>query len=456
MIRSKRGRGLISGIWKRDFVRSALPGVVAVLYYAYLQSHIALIDGDTIKFFTQLDKFGFIPFLIMRYNAWSSRLIIEGVLALLAHAPMLWFVLNLLIYLSIWFCLRRVLAVRVDYERSGWLALFLMAFYQFSNFASAGWMATMLNYLWPLAALLFIICEGLSRTGLADELVPEKKKENGRYPQTGKSSAAISLLAALFVANLEQGAVLLCIISTCFALIAWRKQRSVGLYAAWLIISIAGIVFALTCPGNAVRAVSEVGTWWPAYDQLSFAGKIANGLEATTDRYLFGRSTLLLFMTLVLVITVWNESCSWRIRLAAVGSLAIQLIIPELVRRGYLVQPALNGEPVVLAILVVGLLPFLLDLIVLVSLFGKTTLAGFVATLCCGAFASRMVLAFSPTLFASSYRTFIFLDYSLIFVVALLLARFDYKGRSAAVLNAAIVWFAALEVQSAIAYVTGA
>lgn len=433
----------------------ALPAATVVVYYAYLQSYITLIDGDTSYFLAASDMHGFIPFLIMRYQTWTSRLIIEGVLVVMSHMPLLWFCVNLLVVLSIWCCLYRVVSIGVDKQYAGWLSLVLVVLYPFSVLSSAGWMATILNYLWPLAALLFIVCDGLQRVGLIAELSTDEASDNKqRCP--GSVSAAISLLLSIFVANLEQGAVLLCLLSACFVFLGRKKSRCCYLYIAELAIGIAGILFALTCPGNGARAASEVGNWWPAFEQLSLAGKIANGLEATTDRYLFGGCSLLLILTSVLMVVTWNQHRSWGFKAMITLSLIIQFAVPELVRRGLLVRPVLNGEPVVLSILVLGALAFALVFICLMGAFRKSRLALFVAILCCAAFASRMVLAFSPTLYASVSRTFIFLDYSIILVIAILLARFKLKDGWGCALYSMLIWFAALNVHSSIAFVVGA
>lgn len=438
--------------------RKAMPGLVVLVYYAYLQSYITLIDGDANYFLTVSDDYGFFPFLAMRYQAWSSRLIIEGLLVIMTHAPILWCAFNLLIVLCIWSCIKGILSIRLERELAGWFAALLLGLYPFPIMASAGWMATIMNYLWPLAAYLCIVCDGLARIGLASSPWQSSHK---KAPILSMLRTFGILVLSIFLANLEQGAVLLCMISACFVYIERRERKTAALHIGILLIGLFGVVFALTCPGNEVRAASEVSTWWPMYDQLSLFGKIANGLEATTDRYLFGDSGFLLILTLTLLASSWQEGDTRSartvfLRFTVSCALVIQLVVVELYRRGIIVRPALGGEPVVLPVLLLGLSAFILVFIALLLLFKKPYHSLFVGVFCFAAFASRMVLAFSPTLYASGERTFIFLDYSLIIVVAILISRFNLKCRSSIALCVTLVWFAALSVDSSIAFVLAA
>ena len=85
-------------------------------------------------------------------------------------------------------------------RRVGWLAAVLLWLYPWWYLSTAGWVATTMHYLWPLAGLCLAL---VSLTGWG-----------------GRAGAAVGLLGLVYGVNAEQTAVLALFLLAAFA--AWR------------------------------------------------------------------------------------------------------------------------------------------------------------------------------------------------------------------------------------------
>ena len=127
--------------------------------------------------------FEYIP---IRYNTWSSRLIIESVLIFLLACPnIIWCVLDSLIIMLIIYSIDYLFKNNKKYI----LILLIILLYPLHEMKSAGWYATTLNYLWPLALGLF------SFIPIKNKLI-EKKEKRYMYP--------LYILSIIFACNQEQ------------------------------------------------------------------------------------------------------------------------------------------------------------------------------------------------------------------------------------------------------------
>ena len=124
------------------FVAAAL---AAVLWHVILSTNVG---DDMVYFKTLLDGNSSLgEILAHRYETWSSRMVIEAVLIPLVHCPLLWKILDIVIFTSLPVLLCGLLGVT---GRGRWFVTGLVLLYPFADMASAGWIATTTNYLWPL------------------------------------------------------------------------------------------------------------------------------------------------------------------------------------------------------------------------------------------------------------------------------------------------------------------
>ena len=103
---------LVSG--KKGKAQEYLPflcvGITAVLWHAVLSVSVG---DDMVYFKTLLDGRSILEILAHRYETWSSRLGIELVLIPLVHAPVLWRILDVLVFASIPILLDKLLEAEI-------------------------------------------------------------------------------------------------------------------------------------------------------------------------------------------------------------------------------------------------------------------------------------------------------------------------------------------------------
>ena len=163
-------RKKIQGIFQRN-----LPFVLVFMVALIWHLVIKISAGDDVVYFqTLMDGRSIWEILAHRYATWSSRMAIEFVLIPLVQVSWLWKILDIIIYTLIPVLLYRLLNNYTEYidenvswsdkdsdrEESKsilkWLVCAFMLLYPFSDMVSAGWIATTVNYLWPLFGILYI------------------------------------------------------------------------------------------------------------------------------------------------------------------------------------------------------------------------------------------------------------------------------------------------------------
>lgn len=128
---------------------------------------IKISAGDDVVYFqTLMDGRSIWEILAHRYATWSSRMAIEFVLIPLVQVPWLWKILDIIVFTLIPVLLYRLLFLNpekyldmecnINKTAGKWLVCAFMLLYPFSDMVSAGWIATTVNYLWPLLGLLYI------------------------------------------------------------------------------------------------------------------------------------------------------------------------------------------------------------------------------------------------------------------------------------------------------------
>ena len=151
------------------------------------------LNGDDIKYAKVLSNQTLVDYLHYRYYNWSSRLIIDGILVILARLDMIiWKILDVIIYtVGVYYIIK---LVNKNYSKKiAYLGVLLFLMYPFYEMASAGWISTTLNYSWCFAFGM------ISFIPLIYEAYGEK---------VNKYIYIISFLALLYAANQEQSGAL--------------------------------------------------------------------------------------------------------------------------------------------------------------------------------------------------------------------------------------------------------
>lgn len=401
-----------------------LPSVLLFLLILWFHTRLAW-DGDDMWFLQQPFTFEYYSY---RYMHWSSRTIVEGLHAVFlkylglqawrgADAVVMWLCCRLLV----WF------ACPKEHQSFGMWCMIPLAFlFPVYILHTAGWGASTFNYLWPGTALLVA-------------LLPLKQFSDHRsewQPSCSQKAAMAATLPVLLIAlNVEQSMMIFGAIWL-FSLWQLRFHRA----ARWMlglqgVLLAASAIFILRAPGNALRSSTSVFTFWQDFPATSFLDKCVLSLN-NMGMFFLTHEIMMLFFTALLAWLVWQRRQDPFFR--AVGLMpfllkwgafayAVKTAWPKLMLLhphegagareifdtlglplAHIVTPLSYMRLASYVPLFASVFFFVSILLALYVLYGPTRRAFCWISVYVLGCASAFVLAFSPTLFASSYRIFFF------------------------------------------------
>ena len=373
--------------------------------------------GDAPTYFNKiLEQYSLFDAIAMRYQTWTSRIIIE--------IPLYWFSYDLRVQAwaivdILMFVILLLSLMKLTHYKHNKLVVFLILLYPMIEMASAGWIATTINYLWPLAL-------GCASFVLLDKLYHNEK--------VNVLSIVFFMICELFSTNFETFSVYYFVILTFVTVVMFLEHKhtlkSIVIIGIQYLISIGNIYLALSCPGNWIRNTAEVTRWMIDFPTLTAIDKILLGVEDTMARLIHSNLLFLVFALMIFVIVLKKRAALSKIVVAAIPFVSVLLMtffssFTDAYLSSYksMFQKTININP----------LNFNSPLPYIAFIFFVTIMTiSVIALLNCGkdlkssilmvlvftvGFATRVIMGFSPTLYASSLRTFIFLDFSMIFCI---------------------------------------
>ena len=350
------------------------------------------------------EGYGLIEFLSMRYQRWSSRVWIEFILICMSRWIWLWKVLNSLVITGIARACARLLGGDRD-AALNWGLCALVMLIPVGVLNSAGWIATTVNYAWPA------FCALLALIPLRRALCQERLKAY---------EAGIAVIAVAFAANHEQYCVaLLALLLIGTVTIVLQQKRVPPLCVLELLITLSNLILILRCPGNQVRYSSEIGTWFPQYGALSLWEKAEIGFSATGYSLIMRRNLIFVAFAILLAISVWSQRKDFVSRIIGVIPFATSVLMgvfPELFAeffpnianlRNALTETGTGFDLHYPGTMIPDLFLGAVFLCVVCSMFmclhrEKAWMMLFVLLICLG---TKMMMGFSPTVWASGDRT---------------------------------------------------
>lgn len=383
-----------------------------------LHCFINPIGNDDVYFSSVLSDSSLFEFLKARWQTWSSRTLIEAILVhiYIGHGG-LWRVVNSLCYIVV---AEGIISLTLSPNKKRfapivYFLLFLIPRYYLN---SAGWGATTVNYLWPLAAAM--PCAVIIKKIFSGETV-------------SKLFVVISLFFVLFAANQEQLAALifgLSLVFLCYRLFENKCLKKQDFYFIILmLIALSELIYMLSCPGNHIRYEKEIQTWFPEYSNLHFTEKIQIGILQILSHYFTSLSNILIFPLLAVLTVIHHKRRAKFFIFQVIFDGIIVLIrfsrgIGKLLGKETLfgnTKLAQFCDYSVLAILFECTVFVVFWLFVLFSVYKVSYTkneALLNLLLLCSGFCSAFILAFSPTIYASGARCYLFFT-TMIFIVTM-------------------------------------
>lgn len=396
---------------KKDKIKEYFPFLITALVAVVWHVTLTVAVGDDLVYFkTLLDGRSIWEILAHRYQTWSSRLALEFVLIPIVHHTFLWRVLDVVIYASIPVMLCKLI------DAKGTLRWYVTAFvllYPFSDMMSAGWISTTTNYLWPLWCIFFLG-------------VLLKKMLQGERIRWWEAAAGI--LACVYGSSQEQVAVILLLLFVLSILYLWKEKRYKLPYLYILSgIDIASLAAILLCPGNAIRKAQEIEGRMPEFAEFTFGEKLYMGLVNVERIFIADLNNVFLIVVVTLALLVYLKTRDYRKTLLSgvpalvlLGQSVIRMshvrfanifVIPEQATDWNFKSPETYLPLFFLLVCILGILYALYQLMKedMARYFGTVLLLG------CG-LASGVVMGFSPTIYASADRPYIYLYFILLYV----------------------------------------
>ena len=388
---------------------------VTVIYQLLMREYA----GDALNYYSHfLDGSSLKEVIAGRYAQWSSRVLIDIIITLLSHNMhmILFGFLNvsfvILLYLS---------TLRLMHYRHIELTTLLFLTYPVVYMGTAGWMATFINYLWPLASAVFSL--------LALQSMYEKKK-------MAISTGTFFILAEIFACDFETLAVFYAVILVWFTIAMAVQKKFTGKRVAYTSVMYAvctiSIVIAAVCPGNKARVLSNTTTAMKYFPSLSFADKAASGINATFST-LTDRSMLYLIFSLMLFIMTLSrkEKPAWLLYVSGIPFTAgvVRTVLKPLISAclpeysdffddmdNFRVD-AMNFDRPASYLPLIFYMVIFASIVILYLYSSDDVMTSFeYIAVFTGGMLTRIAMGFSPTLYYSTERTFIFLDMTFIWL----------------------------------------
>ena len=356
-------------------------------------------------------------FIKDRYSNWSSRVIIEFVLcSVLKTSKYLWILIQSLMAVLACYSLSK-LFVKENKDKNNFMLMAMVLIYPYYTMHQTGWASTSINYLWPLAAGLFA-------------LIPIRKMWDGekikwwQYP--------LYTLSLIFASNQEQAGALILGFYLVFTIVMlFRKEKKAKFYMFFqTLLALISIIFILTCPGNSVRQAEELYRF-KGYEMLSFVEKFVLGFTSTFGNIISKQNPVYVLLTSLIVLYVFLNYKEKLYRVVvSIPLISVLLLGPfmpmldgmfpylsvfeELVTKQDILLTVENCNNIYNAFPIIFAFGNFICIAMSILLIFKNLKNNAAILIFLAGLASRIIIAFSPTVFVSKTRTMIFFDFSMI------------------------------------------
>ncbi len=416
----------------KNFLRDGRGAIIAIfILQLILMVFITPNKYDDEVFLSWIAERNIPEIIAERYQNWTSRVIIETVLfSVLKISKYAWILIEAGMVALLGYSISKIFVKKENKKEMNMLILLLILAYPMDIMGSAGWAATTVNYMWPLATGLFA-------------LIPIKKVWCGEkikffeYP--------LYLISLIYACNQEQVCAIVFGVYLLFTVLLIIRDKKIHPFIIiQLLLSIASLVFILTAPGNYVRKTEEIITGFKDFEIVSFQDKISLGLTTTLADIIKENNIIFTILSLSIVVYIFMTYKEELYRVVALIPLVTICSLGIFSRITFQVFPFLGSftehltQPVVLLTAancnnLFFVLPLMLSMVVFFSiilsllLIFKNLKKNIAVLVFLVGLASRLIMGFSPSIFLSSVRTIFFFDIAMLIVTVLIWQEINKK-----------------------------
>ena len=401
-----------------DIVLQYLPFLILFILTFVIRLIVGKAFGDDTWFSSVLNEnVNIFSFLIDRYMTWSSRLVNEFFLITITRVPFLWKMLDSLLTVLGAYSLAKLFN-NCQHKSFNWVVCALIMSLPIYVYLSCGFMSTTIGYFWVMYIGLFTLIP-------LRKIYLNEKIRTYEYP--------FYILALLFSSCHEQMCFVFLVTYLTFFIIKLGKDRKPHwFHIVGLSIITIFLAFILACPGDKIRLEKETTAWYPSFNEISIFEKIERAYSATMFEFALKPNFIYLLFIAALAICLFLSSKKIYWKLISLIPIVISLVFIILIGvntkfnanlmfkfRDFDTNLFENFIPKwlvdVFSLLSVGA--------IIVSLFNlfkdKRKVYLCLGILLVGG-ATRMMMAFSPTIYVSGSRTYIFMFFAFIAAIAML------------------------------------
>lgn len=355
-----------------------------------------------------------LDFVKYRYNNWSSRVLIEALLVVIVRVPVLWKILDSVVLIYIIFKISSLLNSENSRRKNVIISTVLILF-PFWILYEAGFIATSLNYLWPLGGMLSVI-------GILYKRFTNRKIAKYEY--------ILALFGLIYSSFSELACGALSILFICSGIYYFYNRKKVPvLELVCLAFCALMIIYTLSCPGNDIRYEAEVITWLPEHASLNFVSKAELGFRVMLYQILLKPSALVpvFLISLIFGAAIINKKRA-NIIISAIPLFYMLVVICfSGALKDYFVTTEIGIVTVILDIFAINFLIGILYSLRLIIRDIKEYCLVFLS-LAIGAI-TKIALGLSPTLVISSPRATIFLYFSISIALGVVIEKTVNKAK---------------------------
>lgn len=354
--------------------------------------------------------------LINFYKTWGAPSLTSVMLYVFIKLPQIYFkIFNVLCIMIAAYSILKI--TNADkYKNSNWMIMFFIMLYPFLQMNTAGWISTSITYLFPLSA-------GLYSFVYLRLLIDNKN--------IGKFEYCLFWIALVIGVGSSQMCCIILGIYMVFNVFFALNKKIYKFAILQNVTAFISIVYQLTSPGNVNRSVIETTRWFSDFNMISTLNKIKMGFTATLGNFISTPNLFFLCFSFLLFLAVKYKHNNFIYRFIAIIPFTSSLIFgifPNIFSNtlGSIIAVMNNGssdfiqigpqnfDSKILYLSIILGMGILGAMMVSIYLIFENTLKMLTIEMIFGAgFCSRLILSFSPTLYASNTRTFIFFYFAI-------------------------------------------
>ena len=411
----------------REAVYYYLPIFVVMLVYTLflLKTPVVIDDLALINKYVGITWLQEWNNILFDYFNWSSRVLINGAIHIfLGHRKIYWVLATGILIFLLLVALDNIFNPEKDRKKNLTILLIFIIF-PFYLLSGSGWRVGTISYFWTIA------CAVIGMVPLAMMVRGEK---------VPIPLLILSILSLIFAGNLEQCLVVLLVTYSAFFCYFFIKKKLQWAFILQCLTLLASFVFMLTAPGNGARAQTESLVRFKDFGMLNIFDRVDLGFASTMQKLIFTGDAIFLIFSILLAVYIVSNFQSKYYRGIGIIPLSVCLIAgyaKTWLIVGYNNMSNLVGEVPPNGMIAVdnylSLFPYVKLAVFLITaiavvvglylVFGNTHKTILAEALLFGGTASRVMLGFSPSIWVSGDRTYVFLYFCLLVISLMIISQ---------------------------------